>query len=109
MDFTEYASRSYRKCRAPAHIISALFTGSIDFLDAWYWDTETGGPVVTEGMCPNRPGTGPDRAFVVNDAYVVNTPNFVEGKSSCVQLHVTVVHIKLYILNKLDNKTRWVI
>ena len=49
-------------------------------MDVWYQDEDAQPPVMTQGMCPNRLGSGEDRAYAVSQAYVVNMPTYVEGR-----------------------------
>ena len=51
-------------------------------MDVWYQDEDAQPPVMTQGMCPNRLGSGEDSAYAVSQAYVVNMPTYVEGKLS---------------------------
>ena len=49
-------------------------------MTVWYDDMEAEKPHQTEGMCPNRPGSGPDKAYSVNQPYVVNMQSYIQGK-----------------------------
>ena len=66
----------------PDQLFNVSLAGSIDFMDVWYQDEDAQPPVMTQGMCPNRLGSGEDSAYAVSQAYVVNMPTYVEGKFS---------------------------
>lgn len=49
-------------------------------MEAWYAERDVEiRPVFTEGMCPARPGTGPDGAYAVSGAWSTTMSTLVQG------------------------------
>ena len=76
-------------------------------MDVWYQDEDAQPPVMTQGMCPNRLGSGEDSAYAVSQAYVVNMPTYVEGKLSQDSAYgvsqAYVVNMPTYVEGKLSH------
>jgi len=68
-------------CRS-IYVTGCFLAGSIDFLEAWQRDTSASSkPVFTEGMCPARPGSGPDGAYEVSSHWSMSMSSLVSSKS----------------------------